>query len=566
MTSATPPRRSHPALGPMAREHRRGLMDRREFLASATSLGVGAAAAYGALGLAAPAQAQAALPRGGALKVQMSVRGLKDTRLWDTSELANLCRGQLEYLVEYNNDGSFRGMLLEDWQINDNATQYLLKIRPGVRWSNGDDFTASDVARNIARWCEQEVPGNSMATRMAVLIDPDTRRLREKSVEVVDAHTLRLKLPVSDISLIAGFADYPAAIVHAGYDPDDTLNALGTGPYRLTEYEAGQRAVLERRPGEWWGSAVYGGPYLDRIEYLDFGTDPASWAAALEAGKVHMLHESVGDFIEVMDTRELRKSEVVTMATLVIRANQKAEVAGTRPYQDARVRRALALAVDNAVLLELGYGGRGLVAQNHHVGVKHPEYAPSPDPVYDPAAALALMREAGMAEFEHELVSIDDDWRRTTADAVAALMRDAGLKVRRTVLPAQQFWEGWLTFPFSTTNWNHRPLGVQTHALAYRSGAAWNEFGWANEEFDALLARALSLADAGRRAEVMARMERLIQDEGVTIQPYWRAIFRHARPGVLNAGQHITFEHHHYKWAMEPELAREAETVAPGGR
>jgi peptide/nickel transport system substrate-binding protein len=542
-------------------------MDRREFLARATSLGVASAAAYQAIGLAAPARAQDRLPRGGTLKVQMAVRGLKDTRLWETSEIANLCRGQLEYLVEYGNDGAFRGMLLEDWQINGDATQYLLKVRPGVRWSNGDAFTAEDVARNIARWCDQSVPGNSMATRMAVLIDPETGRLRETSLEIVDTHTLRLKLPISDISLVAGFADYPAAIVHASYDPDDTMNAVGTGPYRLTELEVGQRALLERRPGDWWGSAVYGGPYLDRIEYLDYGTDPASWVAAIEAGQVHMLHESVGDFIELLDAMELQRSEVVTMATVVVRPNQQAEVDGTRPYQDARVRRALALAVDNAVLLELGYGGRGLVAQNHHVGIKHPEYAPSPDPVYDPAAALALMREAGMADFEHELVSIDDDWRRTTADAVAALMRDAGLKVRRTVLPAARFWPGWLEYPFSTTSWNHRPLGVQTHALAYRSGAAWNEFGWSNEEFDALLARALSIADAGERSVVMARMERLIQDEGVTIQPYWRSIFRHARPGVLNAGQHITFEHHHYSWAMDPALTREADATAlPGGR
>ena len=103
----------HPAARMYATEHRAGLMDRREFLTRATSLGVGAAAAYGLIGAAQPALAQQDMPEGGTLRVQMSVRALKDTRVWDWPEIANLCRGTLEYLVEYNNDGSIRGMLLD---------------------------------------------------------------------------------------------------------------------------------------------------------------------------------------------------------------------------------------------------------------------------------------------------------------------------------------------------------------------------------------------------------------------------------------------------------------------
>ncbi|MBT8460246.1 MAG: diguanylate cyclase, partial [Boseongicola sp.] len=152
------------------------------------------------------------------------------------------------------------------------------------------------------------------------------------------------------------------------------------------------------------------------------------------------------------------------------------------------------------------------------------------------------LEEAGMADYDFEILSIDDAWRKDTTDAVAAQLRDAGFNVTRTVLPGSTFWNDWAKYPFSSTNWNHRPLGVQVLALAYRSGEAWNEFGWANEEFDGLLAEALAIADADKRREVMAKIEKLIQDEGVTIQPYWRSLYRHARPGLVGADMHISFE------------------------
>lgn len=543
---------AHPFACGFATQHLTGQLDRRGFLTRATALGLTATAAYGLIGQPAPAQ-QATGVGGGTLRIQMDVRPLKDPRLWDWPQIANICRGWLEYLVEYDEDGTLHGMLLEGWEASANAATYTLYLRQDIRWSNGAPLTAEDVAWNIRRWCEAEVPGNSMATRMNGLVDPATGQAREDAIEVVDAGTIRLNLPAPDITLIPNMSDYPAAIVHPSYDGGDPAAApIGTGPFRPVEHVPGARAVLERNTDHaWWGTAIFGDTLLDRIEFIDYGTDPASWLAALQADEVDMLFESVGEFIGILDEAGFVRSEATSSNTIVVRTNQRALVDGARPYVDAAVRRALALACDNAIVLELGYGGRGTLAENHHVSPLHPEYADMPPPAFDPAAAREALQAAGLGSYEHELISIDDDWRKNTCDAVAALLRDAGIPVRRRILPGAEFWDNWKTYPFSATDWNHRPLGVQALMLAYRSDAAWNETGFSNAEFDGLLAEAVALTDAEARRAVMAQLQQILRDEGVIIQPYWRTIYRHMRPGVRGARMHPSFELHPYALGLE---------------
>jgi peptide/nickel transport system substrate-binding protein len=141
-----------------------------------------------------------------------------------------------------------------------------------------------------------------------------------------------------------------------------------------------------------------------------------------------------------------------------------------------------------------------------------------------------------------ELISIDTDWQRDTCNAIAAQLRDAGMMADRTVLPGATFWNGWTDYPFSATEWGPRPLGVQVLALGYKSGLPWNESGFANEKFDTLLDQALGVADADARREIMARLQTIMQEEGVMIQPYWRSVFNHSNGRFANVDAHPFYE------------------------
>jgi peptide/nickel transport system substrate-binding protein len=526
----------HPTALNCARDCRDGRLSRREFLTRATALGVAAPTAYAMIGLAAPQQARAQTPTaGGTLRMQMDIRAQRDPRSWDWSEPANICRGWLEYLVSYERDGTVQPVLLESWSANDDATMYTLNLRPGVTWNNGDAFTASDVAHNFARWCDASVEGNSMAGRLTALSEDGV--LRDDAVEIVDDLTVRLHLSRPDIAVIVNLTDYPAAVVHPSFTGNDPVaNPIGTGPYRPVSHDVGIGAVIERNPDHtWWNEG--NGAYLDRIEFVDLGTDPAAWLAAAEGGEIDITYQTTGDFIDLFASIGMPASEAVTANTLTVRFNQD-----SAPYDNVEVRRALQMAVNNALVLELGYADLGIVAENHHVCPIHPEYAELPAPVFDPARAAEMIAEAGLAEHEFELISIDDTWQAATCDSIAAQIRSAGINITRTILPGATFWNDWLTYPFSSTEWAQRPLGVQVLDLAYRSGVAWNESAFSNAEFDRLLDQASGISDADARRDVMERLQQIMQDEGVAIIPFWRSTYRNLRPNVLNADMHPAFE------------------------
>jgi peptide/nickel transport system substrate-binding protein len=160
MIRSTPKDNLRPVIRELAEETRAGRMDRREFIALASTFGASSAAAYGLLGMAVPTPVQAQEgKKGGVLRVASRVLEITDPRKFSWTEPGNISRQFCEPMVRWASDYSFQPMLLEGWEVSEDAQTYTLFVRRGAVWTNGDTLNADDIIHNLNRWCDKAVEG-----------------------------------------------------------------------------------------------------------------------------------------------------------------------------------------------------------------------------------------------------------------------------------------------------------------------------------------------------------------------------------------------------------------------
>lgn len=511
----------HPYVPELKEEFRRGRIDRREFMRLAALLGLSplavrqfvASVAHGAQ--AGPATAGGAPRRGGVIRAAERVQRIDDPARLQWVPSSNICRHVAEYLTYTDHENVTHPYLAERWEPSGDAKTWTFFLRKGVKFNTGKDLTADDVVWNLKRWLDPKT-GSSIRGLMSYL-SPD-------NIQKVDAHTVRLHLDRPQIAVPEHLYHYPALILPKEFEGDFTKQPWGTGPFAMTEYVFGERAVLKRR-ADYWRTGADGKalPYVDGVRWLDLGDEAAASVAALASGQVDVIPEveiATLDALERIAHVEIAQTRTAQTAFFRMRVDKK-------PFDDVRVRTAIKLCQDRARILRIAYRGFGELGADHPVAPVHPAYCPETAPAYEPQRAKALLAEAGYPKgLDVTLVAQPEpQWEEIACQVLKETAAPAGLRISVNTVPSPQYWDKWTEWDFGFTRWTHRPLDTMVLALAFRCGAKWNETRWCSEPFEKLLNEAEATVEVEKRRKLMCQIQRLVREEGGVGIPLWRNVF-----------------------------------------
>jgi peptide/nickel transport system substrate-binding protein len=522
----------HPLFSKVWRQFSDGKMNRREFIRFSTLLGVGAGTAYGLAGMADPlgiARARAA-SGGGTVRVAQRVHPVESPHTFSWAEPSNITRQVVEYLTRTDHDNVTRPYLLEKWEPSEDLRTWTLTIREDVTWRKGGKLVAEQVVWNLQRVLDEKIGSSMLGLMKGYMLKEVDRGEKDdqgnpkmgtelwdaNAIELVDDRTFRLNLAVAQLAVPEHLFHYPMAILDPAENGVFGVGSNGTGAFELVEFEANRTAVLKALDTHW-----HQVPKLEALQFLDLGEDAAAVVAAYGAKQIDGAFE-----VDMTQEPALKKMDYLQLYQAT--TSQTAVIHGKctrKPFDDPRVRLAMRLAVDCEQILHLAQGDLGLPGEHHHVCPIHPEYAKLAPFDRDVERARALLAEAGYPDgIDTELtLPVEPAWQSIAAQGMVEQWKAAGIRVKLNVIPSAMWWEVWDKVDLGYTVWYHRPLGVMTLSLAYRSGVPWNAPEWADAEFDALLTEAESTVDIEARRAIMAQIETIMQERGPVVQPFWRS-------------------------------------------
>ncbi|OKL43972.1 ABC transporter substrate-binding protein [Pseudovibrio exalbescens] len=420
--------------------------------------------------------------------------------------------------------------LAESWEIIE-PTRWRFHLRKGVKFHNGNDFTAEDVAFSAERIRSE---GSDLTTR----VEPGVK------VEIVDDYTVDFVLPSPNPILHYEWntwyimdkewteANDAVAVTSASDTSPNhaSLYANGTGPFKITTHEPGVRTVFEKFDG-WWNEPKHN---LDRVEFTPIGSD-ATRVAALLSGEMDMVYP-----IPVQDIKRVNENDGTTaltgpeLRTIFLGMDQRrdellySDVKGKNPFKDVRVRKAVYQAIDieaikSKIMRDLSTPSAIMISPFLFDNAEEFERYP-----YDPEASKALLAEAGYPEgFSVGMDCPNDRYVNDEAicQAVAAFLARVGIKVDLNAQPKAQYFAkilasggydtsfymlGWTPGSFDSYN---VLLNLHNCRDDAGNGGPFNLGGYCNEKVDELTQQILSENDPEQRNALITEAYRITTDE-----------------------------------------------------
>jgi peptide/nickel transport system substrate-binding protein len=350
---------------------------------------------------------------------------------------------------------------------------------------------------------------------------------------------------VLKIKLASPFADLPVATAHpnariipARIATGDlgvlSSTAVGTGPFKLDSYDSSRMLRVVRNPDYY----VAGRPYLDAVEqylYPDLAAEVGSFLARqtdvmLEVGQADYKRVSTSPGVTGLRVPSGR------YANLVLRMD-------TAPFDNVLVRRALAMCIDRAALVDLVLDGYGRVAPDHPISPEYHFHADVPHAPYDPVGARKLLAQAGFPNGVKATLTCSDRpaIRTQLGVAVKELSKAGGFDITVQTVPNDFYIANvWRKGAFYVGYWNMRPTEDIAFTLLFTSDGAFADSAWNNKTFDGLVAAARRTTDEATRRKLYAEAQTLMAAELPYVLPFYQDILTAARSDVRGYSVHPT--------------------------
>lgn len=480
-------------------------LSRRDFAKALTALGFGAAAAE-VLITATMRDASASEPkRGGRLRVALTTAHAGDTL--DPAAMVNdtdIARSGALYsrLIDFLPwNGGLSPALATEWESNADATEWHIRLRRDVEFHNGKTLTSADVVYTINRLRD---PATASAAQAY------TSDIDEIVSDGPESVVFRMKQSNADLPFL--LTEYHFVMLPEGA-AEFPRDAVGTGPWKLGEFEPGMYSVFERHPNYY----REGLPYLDEVEIFSI-PDNFSRLNALHSGEIDLMSGLEASMIEGIDD-----GDRVTVMSIASGAHPTyAMASNAAPFEDNNIRIALKNAFDRERYLDMAFRGYGVTAADHPIPPHDPFFcAEVPVPQADPDKVAFHLRKAGAENMTFELYTSDTVLGGSNAAVVLAeLMRENGVDVSVQRVPSDGFWSAvWMQKPWVAGLWYGRPTADLILSPGYLSDAPWNEGRWKNERFDSLVHEARGTLDEALRREIYCDIQWLLHDEGPSTIP-----------------------------------------------
>ena len=479
-----------------------GRMNRRAFMGHASALGLSAAVAGSMMPVL--ARAQDAPVRGGVLRA--GVQGGDSTDTLDPALAAspvpfliNSTWGDTLVEVSGTNEISYR--LAEEVSANADASEWSFKIRKGVKFHNGADLTPDDVVATLKRHTDE----NSKSGALGVVKGIASMKVDGDNV------VLTLAGPNADLPYL--MADYHL-VIQPGGGMDNPSAGIGTGAYKIKDFQPGVRAVFERNADYW--DATRG--FADSVEILVINDNTAR-TAALQSGQVHMI-----DRVDPKIAGLLKNVPGVSIKSTAGRGHYVFIMhCDTPPFDNNDLRMALKTAINRDEMVEKILGGLGSVGNDFPINAAYPLFDEAiPARTFDAAKAAEYYKKSGHDGSDIELLVAPGAFPGAVeaAQLFQQSANAAGIPLKIKRVPDDGYWSDvWNVKPFCASYWGGRPVQDQMYSTAYVSTADWNDTRFKNAHFDELLLAARGELDQPKRKAMYSEMGTLVRDEGGVILP-----------------------------------------------